>query len=366
MTDSTGIVFVSPLFALFLTVPVYTLITSVWILTLKQKLLIRQRGIWWVVLPHISSSLVFAFFIARLAWTLQYSDGVCHIFPLFVYVFPHLLIGTVLVRAQLLLDMLRSKDGDDKRKARKRSSFLWWIGMLVALLMWFSANVDPNRCILEPHDFHVIMVYSLVYVVICGVYLWRLRSLDTKDSLSIHYELFGSMFAWILFVVPYSFGSLFADPTAMWPFVMIFMAWLTLHSLSIMMPLALVYAEPCKKRRKNNTLMDVSFEQCLSSLDGREFLRRHLITEFSSENIDFVTAYENACLDNDFTSVVSTFIDEDGSNSLNLPAEVRKVAMSGDKDDVAKALENVKMTMKLDSYPRFKRTAIYREMLQAL
>jgi hypothetical protein len=117
-------------------------------------------------------------------------------------------------------------------------------------------------------------------------------------------------------------------------------------------------------------LEDLTFDILLNDPDGRMSFFKHLVTEFSTENIDFFIEVKNyqeytdlapELLREKALTLLKNYVKEGGVNQVNLPSVVRKeceAAVTEGRITVHtfdRACEEIKNLMSKDSFTRYKR-----------
>ncbi|CAK4493412.1 unnamed protein product [Aphanomyces euteiches] len=119
-------------------------------------------------------------------------------------------------------------------------------------------------------------------------------------------------------------------------------------------------------------------EQVLHHPDARQFYMRYLSSEFSEENLEFVIAVHafktsTTASWQDANAIVAEYIVETAPKQVNVEAKMREevVAMLVHADEASalhifdRAVDEITTLMRKDSFPRFKKTTFFRDMLAA-
>eukprot|EP00924_Labyrinthula_sp_SR-Ha-C_P004485 snap_masked-scaffold_1-processed-gene-1.2-mRNA-1 protein AED:1.00 eAED:1.00 QI:0/0/0/0/1/1/2/0/380 len=128
--------------------------------------------------------------------------------------------------------------------------------------------------------------------------------------------------------------------------------------------------------------VDLSFRQVIRNQHGKSFLRRYLINEFSVENLNFYETvdkwkknfdkFEKESVRRQARNVYSRFFSSRSLNPVNVSYEVVETLrrrLDNEEKDIEKdvfdeAVVEIEQLIVFDSFPRFKRSELFREFLQ--
>ncbi|XDV35699.1 hypothetical protein PO909_005594 [Leuciscus waleckii] len=138
----------------------------------------------------------------------------------------------------------------------------------------------------------------------------------------------------------------------------------------------------CRYRKPRLTLEEclmwkVSFEKLLSSKHGLYAFRSFLVSEFSEENIAFYLACEDfkstksaAKMPSKAKRIYEEFIGSEAPREVNIDYETRDITQANLKSPTASCFDmaqyRIYILMEKDCYPRFLRSATYRNLVNQL
>lgn len=272
-----------------------------------------------------------------------------------------------------------------KAKTSRLYTFIIYLLLLIPFIILIFAYGfskpyymdDCNGCRLKTQEMILLLVPTSVICVVGVVSVRRLR--HKPDPLGILQESYLAFLVTLILSIP-AFTLVFIDPSGidrkgLWTWdVLLAIVITTVHT--IVCPLQIVITIAMTRAAVKN----VELSRILEIPEGRALFAKHLIHEFSVENLKFweeASSWRENYKENDEATqhkaitIYKTFIGGSAPLALNLPFDVVRSIDDGFKKDIGNisknvfdgALKEIYHLLESDAYRRFSRTKKFKEFL---